>query len=478
MTTPLDRRGFIGMAGATAGAGALLAGGCATPGTTGAHAEMHSDTLHRDLAALVDSIPLIDTHEHLVEESHRIESKTKQTDVPAPDFGMLFAHYTDSDLRVSGMDGKDVERLRARGLSPKEKWKLVAPYYERCKHTGYFQCLRESVRALYGEDDLREDNCEAISEKLAAQIEPGFYKRILKDVSNIDYCQVNALGGAPFLKTAQPELLAQDIWSIGLSSQVNKKSLEIAAGGPVHTLDQARGVIDRVFDTYGPMAIAVKDQCAYSRPLQFDNVPAAEAAPLFERLAKDEKSLSKTERKALQDHLFRYCLEKAQEYGLPVKLHTGYYAGDGGMPLRRVRDNASDLCELVRDFPKVKFVLMHIDYPYQGELIAMAKHYANVYADMCWAWIINPAASVRFLKEFLMAAPANKVFTFGGDYLYVEMVAGHARIARKGIARALSELVKEQWLRESEVPALAERIMRGNAHETFDLARTLKNWKA
>ena len=63
---------------------------------------------------------------------------------------------------------------------------------------------------------------------------------------------------------------------------------------------------------------------------------------------------------------------------------------------------------------------MHIDYPYQDEAIALAKHYSNVWIDMCWAWIINPAAGVRFLKEFIMAAPASKVLTFGGDYRPVE----------------------------------------------------------
>jgi hypothetical protein len=86
---------------------------------------------------------------------------------------------------------------------------------------------------------------------------------------------------------------------------------------------------------------------------------------------------------------------------------------------------------------------------------------------MCWAWIINPAASVRFLKEFLMAAPANKLFTFGGDYIIAENIVGHSVIARRGIARALSELVAEGWLQREDVPPLAARIMNGNARATF-----------
>jgi predicted TIM-barrel fold metal-dependent hydrolase len=143
------------------------------------------------------------------------------------------------------------------------------------------------------------------------------------------------------------------------------------------------------------------------------------------------------------------------------------------MDLARVRDNLTDVTRLVREFPDTTFVLMHIGYPYQHELIALCKQYPRVYADMCWAWIIDPASSTRFLKEFLMAAPACKLFIFGGDFIPVELVPGHARMARRGITLALTELVEERWLAESDGPALVERIMRGNAHETYDLERVL-----
>jgi predicted TIM-barrel fold metal-dependent hydrolase len=90
---------------------------------------------------------------------------------------------------------------------------------------------------------------------------------------------------------------------------------------------------------------------------------------------------------------------------------------------------------MLKDFPETKFVLMHIAYPYQDEAISLAKHYTNAFVDLCWAWIINPAASVRLVKEFVLAAPANKLFTFGGDYLFPECVYGHAKIARRAWRR-------------------------------------------
>lgn len=122
------------------------------------------------------------------------------------------------------------------------------------------------------------------------------------------------------------------------------------------------------------------------------------------------------------------------------------------MQLARTRNNAADLCRLLLDFPDTRFVLMHIGYPYGQDFIALAKQYPNAWIEMCWAWTLNPAASVRFLKEFLLAAPADNIFTFGGDYLAVEPVYGHACIARRGVAQALSELGAEGWIALEETP--------------------------
>ncbi len=431
-------------------------------------------SLKKDIEELVNGIPFVDTHEHLLPEQERLETAGSSTVTPALDFGLLMSHYTDSDLQVAGMSGEDHKRLISKELSPAEKWKLVSPYYERCRYTGYQQCVREAVRVLYGEDDIRADNCERISRLIREGVRPGFYRRILREVSNIEYAQVNCLKSPVFRETeTASDFLCFDLWTVGIASNVNLGTLNGVAGTEVTSLKQAHETIRLAFERYGRKAIAVKDQSAYSRRLNYTDVTDDEAAPIFERFVKGDRTLTLEERHALQNNLFRECLRLASEYNLPVKLHTGYAAGHGHMNLGNVRDNFTDIARLAMDFPQTKFVLMHIGYPYQQELIALCKHFPQIYADMCWAWIVDPASSTRFLVEFLMAAPASKLFVFGGDFIPVELVAGHARVARKGIARALAQLVEDDWLRASDVPALAERIMRGNAHEIYDLNRVL-----
>jgi len=100
-------------------------------------------------------------------------------------------------------------------------------------------------------------------------------------------------------------------------------------------------------------------------------------------------------------------------------------------------------------------------------MIALGKHYANAFIDLCWAWIISPTACVRFVSEFLTAAPVNKLLGFGGDYIPIEPVVGHAWIARQGLALALTQLVDDGWMSETEATTAAERILRENAIDLF-----------
>ncbi|HOS03900.1 MAG TPA: amidohydrolase family protein [Candidatus Hydrogenedentes bacterium] len=422
---------------------------------------------------IVQRTAFVDTHEHLCEEAVRLAAKEGRAPGPVCDIGMLFQGYSESDLYVSGMPIELAGALNDPQIAPRDKWRHIAPHYARCRNTGYLRNIRETVRLLYGEDDVREDNCEAISARIKALIEPGFHRYVLREVANIDFAIVDGIvHGRVFHQTADPDIICSDINTLPLSTDLNIPMVALDVNREPSSLRDWHGIIDEVFAQYGPRAVSTKNQSAYARRLDYAPVDAEDAAPLFSRYLADAKSLDAAELKALQDHLFHYCVRKATDHALPVKLHTGFYAGHNSMPMDRLRHNISDLCPLFMAYPNTKFVLMHIAYPYQDEAIAVAKQHANVYIDMCWAWIINPAACIRFVKEFLMAAPACKLLTFGGDYFTVEKSAGHARIARLGLAQAISELAEEGWLEEPDIQPTIERIMRGNAHELFGRQRS------
>lgn len=434
----------------------------------------HNQQIISTIEDVVQQTAILDTHEHLIEESRRLAGpRANDPFYPCNDWSYLYHHYASEDLYTVGFTGEQARQFFDPQLDPKEKWRIFAPFYQRTANTAYFLAIRQTLRLLFEEEDIHEGNVERISEKMQAQTRKGFYSSILRDVVNIESCQVNSLEHM-LCETEYPDLLLQDMSINWLSTGL---SHEAVVSSKSSTLKDWYRIIDWHFEHYGPRAIAVKTQAAYWRDLSFERVTVEEATPLFERFVGDAQALSGAELKALQDHLFHYCVQRAIDYHLPIKLHCGYLAGNNTMPLGRLKSIASDLCPLLQAYPEASFILMHIGYLYQHEFIALARHYSNVYLDMCWAWLVNPLASIRFLKEALMAVPSAKLFGFGGDYYPVEPVVGHAWIARRGIAQALSELVLEGWMSEENALRAVRQMLRENALSLFEYERVQREWQ-
>jgi len=409
---------------------------------------------------------LVDSHEHLNDESDRLkESAAAGAQNRAADWSFLFGHYLESDILSAGMSEKDQKAFYSPGLDPAQKWKLLEPVWPAVRNTGYGQAVAIAIRDLYGIEEVSAKTVGRIAEQYRQWVKPGFYRKVLVETARLDSCQVN---DGPFHQSNMPDLLLQDISIVGMHIGPDFKSFGSPSGIAVKELADWHKVIDWWFEKYARYAVAAKSQAAYSRDLDYDEVKAEQAAPIFRRVLAKEP-VSADDKKRLEDHLFWYAVGKATEHDLPVKLHTGYYAGQNKMPLARVAKNPASVCEVVRRAPNARFVLMHICWPFYEDMIAIAKQYTNTCLDMCWAWIMGPATSTEFLKHYLTTAPANKILTFGGDYRPVEPVVGHAAIARQGIARALIELVDEGWLTTDAALELVAPIMHGNGQRIFRL---------
>jgi predicted TIM-barrel fold metal-dependent hydrolase len=241
--------------------------------------------------------------------------------------------------------------------------------------------------------------------------------------------------------------------------------LQQITGITITNLASYADAIDKLFSMYAPLADAVKQHSAYWRAQSFDKVLDADAALVLENAMKDPKLVPPPRQKLLQDWAFHRCIRRCIEHDLPIKIHTGYVVGNNAMILENLKP--APLASLFGQDPEARFDVFHTAYPFQDQMLALAKQYSNVYVDMCWVWLMDPIASRRFLQQFLTAVPANKLFAFGGDYAYADPVYGHLRIARDGIARALSELVADGWCTRQRAITLAQRILHDNAAEFF-----------
>jgi predicted TIM-barrel fold metal-dependent hydrolase len=465
MSTPnqperITRRAALAGTG-TAAASLLLTG---TPSVEAASRPRKTD----DLAGLIERTPFVDTHEHLVEEERRTGWTKPAPLLPCDDWALLFTHYLNSDLIVAGMPPKEYAEFSSPEASTDRKWALLEPWWPAVKLTGYGRAVRIAIEQLYGVSELNAKTVHRVAEGYRKTVKRGFYATVLRQHAGVESCQVNSLE-ATFMESRQPLLLMQDLSIIAFGvGSANWKNFSDADGLKAGDLAGWHRVIDYWFKRYAPYAVAAKTQVAYQRRLDFEDVPAERAAEPFRKLVAGEP-VGEADRKAVDDHLFWYCVRKATAARLPVKIHTGYYAGQNSMPLGRVVQNPADFAEVLRRAPDTTFVLMHMGYPCQEQILSLAKHYSNAVVDLCWAWIISPSATERFVRDFLVTAPANKLLTFGGDYIPVEPVVGHAAIARQGLTRALEGLIQDGWVSRPEAIELLPLLMNGNARRVFRL---------
>jgi predicted TIM-barrel fold metal-dependent hydrolase len=106
-------------------------------------------------------------------------------------------------------------------------------------------------------------------------------------------------------------------------------------------------------------------------------------------------------------------------------------------------------------------------------LSALAKNYANVYIDMCWAHIISPEASIRAMVEWIDSVPLDKISAFGADYSFIDAVYGHQELARDNVSRALAIKVAQGLFDVDKACEIARLWFYDNPLRIFQLAGKL-----
>lgn len=423
-----------------------------------------SDARVSDLAAFIRDAPLIDTHEHLASEKAFV-------DAPPDVLFDLFNNYVTADLVVAGATQEAVNRL----IDPSNpdiaaRFAPVRAAWERCRHTGYGEAVRRIARQVYGIEEITPDTLAGVpQERVAAMRQPGKRLAVLRQ-AGLDHVQVDDFSWQCAPDASGPEFFLYDLsWASFCSGQVEAKALHAETGVEVRDLETLRAAMDALFAKYGPCAVAVKAQHAYNRTLRWEERDEADVARVLQKVLAGTE-IGEGERCILGDWCWARGVELATRHNLPFKIHTGYYAGHSRMPVDRIP--SGHLCALLARYPQARFVLMHIAYPYSEELIAIAKHYPNVYVDLCWVWSINPYAATDFVRRFIHAVPASKLLGFGGDSFWPWASAAYADQARQGLTRALEAEIREGFLTEREALALAERFLMTNQQECFDITGT------
>jgi hypothetical protein len=412
----------------------------------------------------IRQIPVIDTHEHLVHSEDLLQGR----DDVLQEF---LIHYMSSDLISSGLDPEVLAIARDSERDLVYRWKLIEDYWEFCRHTGYGRALDDSIREIYGIDGIRGSTIEELGEKFREANKPGHLKEILKDLCNIELAIIDPWTGrfecdsSLFRRVWQPQN-----YIIPMPPEFDIVGwLEETYAVEIRSLNDWLEVFERELDeniTNG--IVGLKSALAYHRPIRFEEVSLEDAATAFRQALEERRRRSPDHNigllipETVQDYVMHHVLSAANERGLFIQFHTGLLEGNRGI---LSNSNPELLENLFSKYPRVRFDLFHIGYPYWGVTAALAKSYSNVFIDMCWSHIISPVSARNALSDFLDAVPFNKISGFGGDYAIVDAIYGHLKIARENIARVLAEKIGERTLTFSQAGKVAERLLHDNPKE-------------
>lgn len=416
------------------------------------------------LANTIATLPIVDTHEHLTTPTAYV---VYARDALTALFGLN--GYIGHDL-VSAGCSQDALAVALDNTNPDitARWNLIAPYWAHCQHTGYAEGVRLAAQAVYGISTLSAQALVA-----AQSIHNGLrsvtgHRHQLEEMARLTSIQIDA-----FTWERPPEAGASDFYQYDINvcsmvtGAIDLNTLASATGIAIRTLADYATAIATVIARNAPYAVAIKTQHAYERTLAWSPRADDEAAAVLRKKLRGD-NLTEADGLCIGDWALDQVARHAAAHRLPIKIHTGHHAGNGQMPIDWIRPGL--LCGLLKSHADAQFVLMHMGYPHQHELLSIAKHYANVVVDLCWAWSMNPRATMEFVRNWIHSVPINKLFGFGGDAFLPAQSVGFALQTRRWLTRTLQAEVDEGAMSEADAMLIARRLLSDNQHDLFGRA--------
>jgi hypothetical protein len=434
------------------------------------HCNQTQNTAYQRIKDRADAVGVINAHEH----QHWPE---EYGDLTYRFYHLIHHSYLMSDVVSAGGTRLGMGPLDS--LSLEDHWEINGQALDHTRNTSYYSHFVKGFRKLYDFNELffTEENIPLLS----AQIEKNYE----------DY---RSWFDSAFHKAGFELMFLDQYWK-PFNTEVDERYFALvfhvnplvmhasidpspedtnliyyraaAEGYPMETFADYLAYCDHLFrKNVESKAVCVKNSMAYSRSLDYEDVPYESARTLYER--RSEK-LTPEESKKIQDFMFHWVIQQSIEHDLPIQIHTGYLAGNGnylenGRPVK--------LNNLFLKYPEARFVLFHGGYPWTGEYAALGKMFPNVYLDIVWLPQISREAAVLALDEMLDCVPYNKFF-WGGDCGFIEESTGSLEYGKEVLAEVLARRIERGLLTEDVASDIVQKVLRENAIEVFGLEEKL-----
>ncbi len=414
--------------------------------------------LHRAL----DQVEIIDTLEHSLPERER-------TSRPFDFFSL--ASNVMTNCVSAGMPPESVKLVEDASAPLADRWRAFEPFWRVAGFTGLAQTIRTAVREIYGVDRISGATLPAINAAIARLNKPGLYRHLFKERARIRMAVLDVSGLTPLKPDPELFVLMRRFDNfITPASAVDIGRIEKATRSSITSLAGLKQAMEKNFqEGLDAGMVSVKTLLGYQRDLSVEDTGEAEAARDFENLMKGSASwpVPEFERRLvrpfrrLEDHMLHHLVRLAEAHRIPVFIHTGWLGAETPNFIQNA--NPVHLTKLVISYPRVKFNLLHVGYPYHRELSWLVQARPNVYVDLCFAWDLSPTLCRRLLDEFLEMLPVNKILGFGGDRRFPELTFANARTARATIAAVLADKVRNGFCDEDDALMIGRMLLHDNA---------------
>ena len=396
-----------------------------------------------ELWKYIDTLKIIDTHEHIDREADLLGLKLDVFDMMIP--------YVIDNLQSAGMTREEMQLMSNKEVDFNKKWDAFYKYYPYIENTTYFLVLRTALEDQYQLKSVSKEEFQRISNLLTQDFaERGFMKKFM-DRNKIESILSFRSCSLTEVRNTFGENNVTIVPTVSLIQVGDANSLENISRMtemPIRNLDDILKGIDHLLSEYNTLGIKnLKFGNGYYRELNFRNRTREEAESAFARIMKPAPGSTPTlpntlspDQTVLDDYLAVYIISLASKYMMNVIFHCGITAWNRNYVKY---SHTSGMEWLVSTFPDVNFVLLHAGFPFFDEAMLLAKYYPNVYINMTWDHIIDREKSINIMKSYIEMLPTNKIHAFGGDYFYPQQIAGHLIFAKENIYLAFNDLIKK-----------------------------------
>lgn len=408
----------------------------------------------------IDSLTVIDTHEH-------ISSEAELLGLEVDFFDMLIPYIVDN-LESAGITSNEMALMKNKKAAFKSRWEVFNKYYADIQNTTYILALRRALNEQYQFKDFSLAECERLTALFKSDFATKGFMQKFMDRNKIESMLTFRSCSLAEIRRPYGDNKIQLVPTVNefcvLDASTLPKISEMAEM-PVKNIDDLLAAIDKMFQFYAANGIKnIKFNSAYNREINYKRRTRDEAEKSFKKVMDTPFDYSnvvpnkyyvyalKDYHIPLDDYLAVHMIEQADKYQMNVIFHVGPFAWNYNSI---TTSHTSSLEWVIKSFPNINFVILHAGYPFFDEAMLLAKYYPNVYINMTWDHIIEREKIITAMKSYIEMLPISKIHGFGGDYLYPQQILGNLVYTKENMYKTFTDLINTGILTKDQAKKIA-----------------------